>query len=115
MMGPFGSTDPASEPPFCRVAITLKPSGDSDIKMEIWLPLTTWNEKFFGAGNFGWGGSIRYDGLLLGLKNGYVTASNNAESRGWSHSSSWRWKMRASKCFAAACAGLPFLSASAFS
>src|SRR5262245_27237540 len=33
-------------PPFCRVAVTLKPSSDSDIKMELWLPAEKWNSKF---------------------------------------------------------------------
>jgi feruloyl esterase len=75
--GPFGETDPRQLPAFCRIAATLKPSGDSDIKMEIWLPQTNWNGKFMGAGNFGWGGSIMYDGLLLGLKNGYAVANND--------------------------------------
>src|ERR1051326_7843401 len=30
-------------PAFCRVAATLTPSSDSDIKAEIWLPETGWN------------------------------------------------------------------------
>src|SRR5437764_12122225 len=30
-------------PAYCRVAATLKPSADSDIKMEVWLPAETWN------------------------------------------------------------------------
>lgn len=73
---PFPSPDYSPNPAFCRVAATLKPSGDSDIKMEIWLPLN-WNGKFMGAGNFGWAGDIRYDGLMYGLRNGYAVASND--------------------------------------
>jgi feruloyl esterase len=76
MPTPFGSSD-AIQPGFCRVAVTMKPSGDSDIKMEVWLPLSTWNGKFFGAGSFGWGGSILYEGLILGVKNGYAVANND--------------------------------------
>src|SRR5262249_52138505 len=33
-------------PAFCRVAATLKPSVDSDIKIEVWMPVTQWNGKF---------------------------------------------------------------------
>src|SRR5205823_2929160 len=33
-------------PAFCRIAATLKPSADSDIKIEIWLPAAGWNGKF---------------------------------------------------------------------
>jgi feruloyl esterase len=82
MMGPFGASDPSQHPTFCRVAATLKPSGDSDIKMEVWLPLSSWNGKYFGAGNWGWGGSIRYDGLLMGLQSGYAVASNDTGHSG---------------------------------
>ena len=32
----------ASLPAFCRVAATLTPSVDSDIKVEIWLPSSRW-------------------------------------------------------------------------
>src|SRR5712691_90382 len=32
-------------PAFCRVIATLKPSSDSDIKVEVWLPASGWNGK----------------------------------------------------------------------
>jgi feruloyl esterase len=36
----------ASLPAFCRVAATLTPSNDSDIKIEVWLPdQSRWNGK----------------------------------------------------------------------
>src|ERR1051325_9415401 len=47
-------------PAFCRVAVTLKPSADSDIEGEIGLPLQNWNGKFQEVGNGGWAGSITY-------------------------------------------------------
>src|SRR5690349_11655376 len=37
-------------PAFCRVAMTVRPSADSDIKIEVWLPLN-WNGKFQAVGN----------------------------------------------------------------
>src|SRR4026208_923272 len=40
-------------PEFCRVAATLKPSSDSDIKVEFWLPTSTWNHKLQSVGNGG--------------------------------------------------------------
>jgi len=36
----------AELPAFCRVAATLKPSSDSDIRVEVWLPAEGWNGKF---------------------------------------------------------------------
>ena len=40
-------------PAFCRVAATLTPSSDSDIKIEVWLPAASWNGKFQAVGNGG--------------------------------------------------------------
>src|SRR5256885_1870921 len=45
-------------PPFCRVSVTAKPSTDSDIKIEVWLPASAWNGKFQAVGNGGWAGTI---------------------------------------------------------
>src|SRR5947209_16306306 len=52
-------------PAFCRVAATLKPSSDSNIKVEVWLPSVAqgsggWNGKLQALGNGGWAGSIPY-------------------------------------------------------
>src|SRR5712691_7316000 len=41
----------AALPSFCRIAATLKPSSDSDIKIEVWLPASGWNGKFQAVGN----------------------------------------------------------------
>ena len=38
-------------PPFCRVAGTIRPTNDSNILFEVWLPLADWNGKFAGVGN----------------------------------------------------------------
>jgi hypothetical protein len=38
-LAPFTPKDTTNHVTFCRVAATLRPSGDSDIKIEIWLPL----------------------------------------------------------------------------
>src|SRR5436190_22253428 len=42
-------------PAFCRIAATLKPSSESDIKVEAWLPMSNWNGKYQAVGNGGWG------------------------------------------------------------
>src|SRR5262245_10752948 len=47
-------------PEFCRVAATLTPTSDSDIKIEVWLPASGWNGKFQAVGNGGWAGVISY-------------------------------------------------------
>lgn len=46
-------------PAFCRVKAELKPSSDSLIKIEVWMPSDDWNGKFEQMGNGGLAGSIR--------------------------------------------------------
>ncbi|PYS49310.1 MAG: tannase/feruloyl esterase family alpha/beta hydrolase [Acidobacteria bacterium] len=64
-------------PAFCRVAATLKPTADSDIKIEVWLPASGWNAKFEAVGNGGWNGNIDINALATGLRRGYATSSTD--------------------------------------
>jgi feruloyl esterase len=64
-------------PEFCRVAVTLAPSSDSDIKVEVWLPAAGWNGKFQAVGNGGWAGTISYAAMAEALRAGYATASTD--------------------------------------
>ena len=50
-------------PEFCRVAATLKPTSDSDIRVEFWLPASGWNRKLEAVGNGGWAGVISYSAM----------------------------------------------------
>src|SRR5690349_12921907 len=71
-------------PAFCRVAATLTPSKDSDIKIEVWLPASDWNRKFQAVGNGGWSGAIVYPSLARALAHGYATASTDTGHSGGS-------------------------------
>jgi feruloyl esterase len=62
---------------FCRVAATLKPTNDSDIKVEVWLPAEGWNGKFQAVGNGGWAGVISYAAMADAIRAGYATASTD--------------------------------------
>jgi feruloyl esterase len=66
-----------SLPAFCRVAATLTPASDSDIKVEVWLPASGWNGKFIAVGNGGFSGSISYPAMAEALGRGYATASTD--------------------------------------
>ena len=66
-----------SLPAFCRVALTDKPSNDSDIKIEVWLPQNGWNGKFQGVGNGGWAGVVGYPAMAAAVAAGYSTASTD--------------------------------------
>lgn len=69
-------------PTFCRVAATLSPSSDSDIKIEVWLPAADWNGKFQAVGNGGWAGTISYGAMASALQEGYATASTDTGHAG---------------------------------
>src|SRR5207237_4314693 len=90
---PSGSGVPAAAaknlPAFCRVTVTIKPAKDSDIKMEIWLPLTGWNGKYRGQGNGGFAGYIDYPGLITALSAGYASSSTDTGHSGSPINSSW--------------------------
>ena len=49
---------------FCRVVGKIKPTGDSDIGFELWLPAAGWTGRYESVGNGGFAGSIRYDSML---------------------------------------------------
>ena len=72
----------ASLPAFCRVTATLKPTSDSDIKIEVWLPVTGWNGKFQAVGNGGWAGVIPYGALASAVAAGYASAGTDAGHSG---------------------------------
>ena len=64
-------------PRFCRIAATLTPSSDSDIKIELWMPEAGWNSRFQGTGNGGYAGRIGYGALAGGVKQGYAVANTD--------------------------------------
>src|SRR4029079_3679894 len=65
-------------PAHCRVAATLKPTSDSDIKMEVWLPDgAAWNGKFEAVGGGGLAGVISYPAMAAALLDGYATSSTD--------------------------------------
>src|SRR5437870_8588057 len=72
----------ADLPAFCRVAATLKPSGDSDIKIEVWLPASGWNGKFEAVGNGGWAGIIALPAMAAAVQRGYATAGTDTGHEG---------------------------------
>ncbi len=77
---PFGPST-LNLPGFCRLAATLTPSPDSDIKMELWLP-ANWNGKFMMVGNGAWSGSISYSAMAEPLSRGYAVASTDTGHEG---------------------------------
>jgi feruloyl esterase len=73
-----------SLPAFCRIAATLKPSADSDIQIEVWMPATGWNGALESVGNGAWAGTIGYAAMGTVLAAGYAAASTDTGHTGGS-------------------------------
>jgi hypothetical protein len=92
---PAGSFSPPTGAPlknlpaFCRVAGEIKPSNDSHIQFEVWLPASGWNGKFQGIGNGGFAGAIEYNGLADAVQHGYAAASTDTGHQGSGTDAAW--------------------------
>ena len=69
-------------PEFCRVAATLKPSSDSDIKIEIWMPTSAWNGNLQAAGNGGLAGSIGFAAMAGFVRAGFAATGTDTGHEG---------------------------------
>jgi feruloyl esterase len=72
----------AASPAYCRVEATLRPSIDSDIKIEVWLPTANWNGNYESVGNGGWAGTIDEAAMAVALRRGYATSSTDTGHNG---------------------------------
>jgi feruloyl esterase len=76
-------------PAFCRVAGVLRPTSDSDIRFEVWMPEKDWNDRLVGVGNGGFAGSIGYRQLNNYLKRGFAVAGSDAGHEAEGTDASW--------------------------
>ena len=82
---PNGSAEPfRTLPAFCRVAATLTPSADSEIRIEVWMPVSGWNGKLQAVGNGAFSGAIGYRALATALARGYAASSTDTGHAGGS-------------------------------
>lgn len=64
-------------PSFCRVSASLNPTSDSDIRIEVWMPVAGWNGKLQSVGNGAWAGTIPYTALGNAVAAGYAGAATD--------------------------------------
>jgi len=75
---PANAPPPQPIPQHCRVKMVLKPTPDSNINVELWLPTENWNGKFLAIGNGGWAGTIQgFGDMQEALRRGYATAATD--------------------------------------
>jgi feruloyl esterase len=67
----------ASLPAFCRVAASLHPTPDSDIKMELWMPASGWTGDLAETGNGGFGNNIGFNSMAQYVAKGYAGTGSN--------------------------------------
>ncbi|HVA88546.1 MAG TPA: tannase/feruloyl esterase family alpha/beta hydrolase [Chloroflexota bacterium] len=76
-------------PAFCRVVAESHPSADSQIKIEVWLPVAGWNGRFLGTGNGGFAGSIYYHSMASAVRQGYASAGTDTGHTGTATEAGW--------------------------
>jgi feruloyl esterase len=65
--------------PFCRIQGTARPTSDSEIKFEVWLPPTAgaWTGRMKVNGTGGYAGATPYARLAQDVGDGFVSAGSN--------------------------------------
>jgi len=84
-------------PAFCRVQGVIRPTSDSEIGFEVWMPISGWNQRYLAVGNGGFSGAINYTaradtnapGLAEVLVGCYATSSTNTGHRSATTDADW--------------------------
>ena len=61
---------------------TSRPTSDSDIKVEVWMPEEGWNGNLEAAGNGGFGSNIPTGALAQAVADGYAAVATNTGHEG---------------------------------
>ncbi|MDR1936957.1 MAG: DUF6351 family protein [Tannerellaceae bacterium] len=64
-------------PASIRVAAVSRPTPESYIRIEVWMPQKGWNGRFVGTGNGGGAGQINRGVLEAGIRNGFAVANTD--------------------------------------
>ncbi len=76
--------------PFCRVQVLARPTQDSAIRIEVWLPARAqWNGRFTSIGNPGLAGSVPHRGMALRLEAGYAVAGTDTGHQAAAEDAAW--------------------------
>ena len=76
-------------PAFCRVVVKAKPTSDSDIAIEVWMPLEGWNGRLQGLGNGGFAGLIDHFELGAAMAKGYAATATDTGHTGSPIDAAW--------------------------
>jgi hypothetical protein len=89
--GTFNSPDGDNHvvPAFCRVHGEARPTGDSLIQFELWLPASEWNGRFYQLGSGGFGGNIHYASLAAEIRAHNAVAATDTGHRASAFDATW--------------------------
>lgn len=79
---PEGTRTAYTLPGFCRLQGTSKPSTDSLINFEVWIPQSGWNGKVVVTGNGGYSPALSYGDMANALNKGYATVGGDTGHQG---------------------------------
>jgi feruloyl esterase len=72
------ATEAIGQASACRIEVTSRPTADSDIHIEVWIPVgPAWNGKFVQFGNGGFAGSIPTGAIKALVARGYASAATD--------------------------------------
>lgn len=69
---PGGRTPIANLPAFCQVKGQARPTGDSLVNFELWVPAAGWNGKMVTTGNGGYSPALSYNDMAYAMRQGYA-------------------------------------------
>jgi hypothetical protein len=90
-IAPAGAGNAAAviAPAHCAVQAITRPSKDSEIRLQVWLPVSGWNGKYLQVGNGGWAGQINQTAAADPLRFGYAVAATDDGHTSAAPGASW--------------------------
>ena len=76
-------------PEFCRVVGRSRPTSDSDIKFEVWMPVHEWTGRYYQIGNGGFAGELYYAAMRSQLLLGNAVAATDTGHQDSPFSAQW--------------------------
>jgi hypothetical protein len=74
----------------CKVTVTSRPTADSDIRIEVWIPRgRAWNGKYVQVGNGGLAGAVPSAQIRARAQSGYASAGTDDGHQADSRSAAW--------------------------
>ncbi|RYP14382.1 hypothetical protein DL765_006427 [Monosporascus sp. GIB2] len=76
-------------PAVCAASVNVRSSPDSSYNFGLFLPDTTWNERFLATGNGGFGGGINWPDMGRMVHYGFATMSTDTGHNSTAEDASW--------------------------